>query len=316
MKKRGGGEECGSWMDTYGDMVTLLLCFFVMLYSMSNLNEAKWKIFVKSIFPAAADNEDQMVGVNEPAGEEGIDGTIKIEPVNEKIEVDTLYLEIAKALNDAGIEGVSVSRGSDYTYIVFQDKAFFNGDSYVLTDQGKETLGIFCNVMDPMSDQLSQLNIMAHTAQGTPDRPNTPRTDRMLSAMRAAEVCTFIQERGVIEPDKLVDISYGQFRPVDTNDTREGRARNRRVELLLIDNGADIRALNDYYEEYTSGVNADTTIMTDGIPAQEDTGFAEIGGESMPEVNSSLHSPLTTDAAQPEGTLGKEEAPGAESPAE
>ena len=33
-KAGGGGEDCGSWMDTYGDMVTLLLCFFVMLYSM------------------------------------------------------------------------------------------------------------------------------------------------------------------------------------------------------------------------------------------------------------------------------------------
>lgn len=40
-KKGGGGEDCGSWMDTYGDMVTLLLCFFVMLYSMSDLKDRK-----------------------------------------------------------------------------------------------------------------------------------------------------------------------------------------------------------------------------------------------------------------------------------
>ena len=50
-KAGGGGEDCGSWMDTYGDMVTLLLCFFVMLYSMSNLDQQKWEIYVKSIFP-------------------------------------------------------------------------------------------------------------------------------------------------------------------------------------------------------------------------------------------------------------------------
>ena len=50
-KGGGGGEDCGSWMDTYGDMVTLLLCFFVMLYSMSNLDQQKWEVFVKSIFP-------------------------------------------------------------------------------------------------------------------------------------------------------------------------------------------------------------------------------------------------------------------------
>ena len=57
----------------------------------------------------------------------------------------------------------------------------------------------------------------------------------MLSAMRAAEVCIFIQEKGVIKPEKLVNISYGQFRPVADNSTREGRTKNRRVEILMID---------------------------------------------------------------------------------
>ncbi len=292
MKKRGGGEECGSWMDTYGDMVTLLLCFFVMLYSMSNLNEEKWKIFVRSIFPAAAQDDAQQVGVNQPEGEEGIDGTVKIEPTEEAIDINTLYLEIAKALNEQGVEGVSLSRGEGYTYIVFQDKTFFDGNSSIITDQGRQTLDIFCSVLAPWSDSLSQIDIMAHTAQGEPDRPNNPRTDRMLSAMRAAEVCVFIQDRGVIEPDKLVDISYGQFRPVSANDTREGRAKNRRVELLLIDEGADVRSLNEYYEEYASGVNADTTLVTDGRPPQENTGFATMDG-SLPEGESSLKAPLT-----------------------
>ena len=41
----------GNWMDTYGDMVTLLLTFFVMLYAMSSLDVAKWEVFVRSIFP-------------------------------------------------------------------------------------------------------------------------------------------------------------------------------------------------------------------------------------------------------------------------
>ena len=62
-KGGGGGEDCGSWMDTYGDMVTLLLCFFVMLYSMSDINQQKWEIFVKSIFPNAGDT--QQIAINE-----------------------------------------------------------------------------------------------------------------------------------------------------------------------------------------------------------------------------------------------------------
>ncbi|MFQ9651713.1 MAG: hypothetical protein ACLRZZ_17100 [Enterocloster sp.] len=84
----------------------------------------------------------------------------------------------------------------------------------------------------------------------------------MLSAMRAAEVCIFIQEKGVIKPEKLVNISYGQFRPVADNSTREGRTKNRRVEILMIDEGADLHSMNRYYDEYNSGVNADRTVVT------------------------------------------------------
>ena len=48
MKKKGGGGGGANWMDTYGDMVTLLLCFFVLLYSMSTVSEEKWRALVQT----------------------------------------------------------------------------------------------------------------------------------------------------------------------------------------------------------------------------------------------------------------------------
>lgn len=53
MKRKKGGGGGANWMDTYGDMVTLLLCFFIMLYSMSTINEEKWQQFVQSFQRAA-----------------------------------------------------------------------------------------------------------------------------------------------------------------------------------------------------------------------------------------------------------------------
>ena len=55
MKKRnkGGGGGGANWMDTYGDLVTLLLCFFVLLYSISTLDQSKWIMIVKSFNPEA-----------------------------------------------------------------------------------------------------------------------------------------------------------------------------------------------------------------------------------------------------------------------
>ena len=273
MKKRGGGDEGGSWMDTYGDLVTLLMTFFVLLYSMSSIDSAKWDVFVRSIFPNGrpGDKSAEQIIINgqatnkdEPAGEIGDSGAPEntVDPNN----INELYLQIAQALNGAGIDGVEVSRGQDYTFVVFKDKAFFAGDSSVITPQGQETLSIFCDTIAPDANKLSQVNVMGHTAQADPERANNPRNDRILSVMRAAEVCLFIQGRGIISPDKLVSIGYGQFHPIADNATSEGRAKNRRVEILLIDEGAEIRNINEYFEEYYSGANADKTIVTDGVP--------------------------------------------------
>ena len=306
MKKRGGGDEGGSWMDTYGDLVTLLMTFFVLLYSMSSIDSAKWDVFVRSIFPNGrpGDKSAEQIIINgqatnkdEPAGEIGDSGAPEntVDPNN----INELYLQIAQALNGAGIDGVEVSRGQDYTFVVFKDKAFFAGDSSVITPQGQETLSIFCDTIAPDANKLSQVNVMGHTAQADPERANNPRNDRILSVMRAAEVCLFIQGRGIISPDKLVSIGYGQFHPIADNATSEGRAKNRRVEILLIDEGAEIRNINEYFEEYYSGANADKTIVTDGVP--ENIHAEEAGAAAPAEGAAAAEAANPADGAAPAG---------------
>jgi len=66
MKKKKGNRPTdggGNWMDTYGDMVTLLLTFFIMLYSMSSLSEQKWEIFVRSIYPEDVKEAQEQIDV-------------------------------------------------------------------------------------------------------------------------------------------------------------------------------------------------------------------------------------------------------------
>lgn len=281
-KGGGGGEECGSWMDTYGDMVTLLLCFFVMLYSMSDINQQKWEMFVKSIFPNSGDTEQIAINENIAEGEFDVSGLLKTdEELPEDVKPEELWVTLVKKLNESGADGVSVSRGEGYTFVVFENQAFFNGDSSVLTEDAIRILDIFCEIIGPESANISQIEIMGHTAQANPDRMNNPRTDRLLSAMRSAEVAAYIQTKDVIEPSKLVGISYGQYRSVDTNETREGRAKNRRVEFLIVDAGADIKSMNDYYDEYYDSMDEGSVVVTDGVAQENKEGFAPVEGGSM-----------------------------------
>ena len=298
-KGGGGGEDCGSWMDTYGDMVTLLLCFFVMLYSMSDINQQNWEMFVKSIFPNSGDTEQIAINENIAEGEYDVSGLLKTDEEIPEATPEELWVTLVKKLNESGVDGVSVSRGEGYTFVVFENQAFFNGDSSVLTDEAMGILDIFCDIIGPEEENISQIEIMGHTAQARPDRENNVRTDRMLSALRSAEVAAYIQNKGVIDPSKLIGISYGQYRSVATNDTSEGRAKNRRVEFLIVDAGADIKSMNDYYDEYYNMLDEGNVTVTDGVSTDGGAGFMPVEGGSMEGSASMIpESNLSPEAAE------------------
>lgn len=288
-KKGGGGDEGGSWMDTYGDLVTLLFAFFVLLYSMSSVDNQKWDLFVRSIYPdgkTPSERSSDQIVVNMDTENGKDEGSVGDSNIEESMITDEdlseLYLQIAAKMNSAGVEGVTVSRGKDYTFVVFKDHAFFEGDSTVLTEAGERTMEVFCDSIKNDARLISQINIMGHTSQADLSKPNNARNDRMLSAMRAAEVCIFIQNRNFIEPEKLVSIGYGMYRPLESNATAEGRAANRRVEILLIDKDAVVRDMNDYYNDLNSGINADTTIITDGNPKTTEGLLPKLDDQPVP----------------------------------
>lgn len=268
-KKNRPTDSGGNWMDTYGDMVTLLLTFFIMLYSMSNLNAEKWSVFVKSI-PSIQNQGSENITINSQMSD-----TPEVDSKGQEIgqealqteDVNKLYLTIAESLNQADVKDATVIRGDDYTYVSFANSVFFGANSSVLTLEGQKVLYSFAKAIAPAAGGIEQINIMSHTAKVTDNSqtdPKTIRKDRILSAMRSAEACIYLQKQGVIDPKKLVDISYGEYRPIADNSTEEGRIKNRRIEFLLLDNGAKERNLDEYYKDFKSGEYTDTTVVTVG----------------------------------------------------
>ena len=117
----------------------------------------------------------------------------------------------------------------------FANSVFFDANSSVLTREGQKVIYSFAKALAPAAGGIEQVNIMSHTAKVTDNsqiNPQTIRKDRILSAMRSAEVCIYLQNQNVIKPEKLVDISYGEYRPIADNSTEEGRIKNRRIDFL------------------------------------------------------------------------------------
>ena len=252
--------------------------------TMSSLDQQKWEVFVKSIFPSSGDTEQIAINQDISEAEYDVSGNMEFdESVSDPENPEELYIALMEALSSSGIEGVSISREDGYTFLVFENQAFFEGDKSDLTSEAVMILDILCNVVQQYEASIAQINIMGHTAQARADRANNARTDRVLSAMRSAEVAAYIQNKNIIDPSKLVGLSYGQYRSVSENDTSEGRAKNRRVEFLIIDSDADIKSMNDYYDELTNSINAGSVLVT-GEEAFDTVGATSEGAAStVPE---------------------------------
>ena len=251
MKKKGSGGGGGGddWLATYGDMMTLLLCFFVLLYSISTIDQKKWEILVRSFNPNAKADTQIVTGQESNEGDFDVEGSFEPPEVVET-DFDELYYSLLSSIEFENIsDSVELEKGDGYTFVTFKDNVFFEGDSYTLTQRGKEILDIFADVLAEDSSSIGEIQILGHTSQAAPDRPNNVRNDRFLASNRATEVLVYLQEKNIVPASRLVASGYGQFRPIAGFDTTESRSKNRRVEMLITRDDTQAKSLDEYYKE-------------------------------------------------------------------
>lgn len=237
-KKSPGGAN---WMDTYGDMVTLLLCFFVLLYAISSIDEVKWLALVKSFNPDAIEQITETPGDDGPAAEPtdgaGMEpGAVPEAISQEEIDgaMDMLYEKLKDyAEQSDSAQSIEVIQGDGYVFISFENAVIFDGNSYVLKEQGEKVLGDISLIFNEVTKYIDEIRVMGHTAQASPERRNRPMEDRMLSSERAAMATFFIQEHCSLDPARILSVGYGQHRPIAPNDGEANRSHNRRVEITV-----------------------------------------------------------------------------------
>lgn len=260
----GGGP---SWLDTYADMVTLLLTFFVLLFAMSTMDASKWQALVKAFAgsrpPTASDQAQQIVISPESmdplefsstpiaGGESGNKG-MDDEEVTEVLDFDDLYKYLKQYVQEKDLnDSVGLYRGDGYTFITFQNNIFFDGNSAELRDDGKEILDFLCGGLKNISGEIGEIRVFGHTANaGSMQTAEARIADRRLSGDRADSVLMYIDLKNIIAPRKMVAEGYGEYRPLIPHDGTEAtRIKNRRVELYISKTNTMSATLDDIYRE-------------------------------------------------------------------
>lgn len=222
----GGGA---SWLETYSDMVTLLLTFFIMLYAMSTVDSAKYAAIVAAFSKEM--NPEVYYQQGSPSSDVGADEVpepIEDEEINELDELYTLLKQYVDE-NEMGNQ-VELSRSEEYVFIRFSDSVTFRGYSDILEVSGRDILDVLAKGMTAVDDYIEEVIIAGHTAKVEYDKTDI---DRSLSTDRANVVLKYLEDKEVIDPAKYLAIGYGLYSPIADNSTPEGRAKNRRVEIFI-----------------------------------------------------------------------------------
>ena len=244
-------EGSPAWMNTYGDMVTLLLTFFVLLFSFSTIDAAKWEEIVNSFtglhvvaiteldpnMPDSPDQSDKFVITTpapaaSPSPAPAAPDNMNVAELKERF--DELYERIKKYIESNNLGYIlNVEYIDENTILVrMSDSAFFDSGSARLDEDAKVVLDEVCGMMEEYTYLLQVIRIEGHT-DNVPIRNALYEDNWELSMDRADTVRKFILDVSEIHPGLLVPSYFGEFHPVATNDTEEGRAQNRRVDFVI-----------------------------------------------------------------------------------
>ena len=251
-KKRdsGGGPGSGDWLNTYADMVTLLLTFFILLFSMSSLDAANFNMIVTA-FASDKDSSDKIIIRGETTGDtQTAANETETDPAPEEIDIEDLFQKVQAMIEERDLsESIEVGKGENFVIIRFMDDMLFEPNSAILKTRDQEIIDFVGSGIKSVQEQTVAINIVGHTA-AIPNNPDYAVSDRRLSTERANAVLMRFEDEIGIDPMKLFATGYGKWKPIATNETPEGQSQNRRVEILLSSEGTSLsEQLDNAYEK-------------------------------------------------------------------
>jgi len=256
-------ENLERWMVSYADFITLLFAFFVVMYSISSVNEGKYRVMSDALVSAFKEppttekliemqtrNPEMMTGTGQPIGKSvqqpgGAADRAKAAESMKKVAKNVLQA-MQPLIQNGKVRVTQSPRGIT---VEINASVLFKSGEAVLQPQSTEALAAVAQVLGQVDNPIQ---VEGHTDNIPINSPNFP-SNWELSSSRAGSVVRLFTERGV-PAARMVAIGYADNRPVDTNATLDGRSRNRRVNVLI---------LNE-----VGGVASEIALQDDGLNTQ------------------------------------------------
>lgn len=238
-KKREPGAPSTAWQGTYGDMITLMLCFFVMLYDPSEVDVTQLAQMQASIAVQTdtMENPSTTGGMSLTAGRlADLGNAVNSLPSVEKGKSLGLAKKKAISLFAPEIHSAKITVSSDERGIVItlaSDVFFEQGSADLNIEESRDVLLKLANFFQEKEIQNRRFRIEGHTDSSPVENSEYP-SNWELSVARALNTLHFLSDFGVDE-SKFSVAGYADTRPVFSNDTKEGQAYNRRVDIIILD---------------------------------------------------------------------------------
>lgn len=223
-------EEGGQWLTTFADMVTLLLAFFVLLFSMSVLDQKQFTdsfLTVREVF--GGDNQNLLTS-KVRQDDSAILESVRLQ--KQLIEAQRkVYSDMRTYLNKKGLEG-QIGAVFDEGVITLRlpSAAMFKSGSVTLSPDGYKLLEEMRQIF--LKNKAQMINIKGYTDDIPPGRNGRYKDNWELSALRAVNVLRYYIRNG-IESDRLTATGLGDLDPLMPNINEANRAQNRRVEFVF-----------------------------------------------------------------------------------
>lgn len=294
------------WVISYADFITLLFAFFVVMYSISSVNEGKYKVLSKSLEQVFSESKTSYskfsLGIDNPSGKNFSDREIQMPRPGDyadqeeyKYSIDGADENVKGGGNyeeDGGLDHITESLTEQFSELIKNDLVAINSNdlwaeieikSSVLFPSGKAAPSkTAVTIVKQIASELKKSPNPIHVEGFTDNIPISNEvfpSNWELSAARAAAVVRLLSEGGVAA-ERLAAVGYGEHQPVADNGTAEGRQKNRRVVMVI---SRDISNTRTQQSQQRTNTNADqpnaATGTTSGGSAEEGD-FFEFGNSS------------------------------------